>query len=110
MIRTATIVLGLLLAASASAQSVRFPSVAVGASAAGPEITGWMYRPSGAGPFPGLVLAHNCGGVSDHTTVWGKRLAGWGYVVVAPDSFGTRGEKSVCGRGNVVSGNMRVSV
>jgi dienelactone hydrolase len=109
MIRIVTIVLALLFASSASAQSVRFPTVAVGGSAAGPEITGWMYRPSGAGPFPGLVLAHTCGGVSDHTTVWGKLLAGWGYVVVAPDSFGPRGEKSVCGRGNVVSGNMRVA-
>ena len=98
-----------LLCGSASAQSVRFPSVAVGNSAAGPEISGWMYKPSGAGPFPGIVLAHTCGGVSPHTEVWGKLLASWGYVVVAPDSFAPRGEKSVCGRGNVVNGNMRVA-
>lgn len=109
MIRLVAIVFALLLAGSASAQSVRFPSVAVGNSAAGPEIGGWLYRPSGAGPFPGLVLAHTCGGVSDHTAMWGKLLSGWGYVVVAPDSFGPRGEKSVCGRGNVVSGTMRVA-
>jgi dienelactone hydrolase len=98
-----------LLGGSASAQTVRFPGVAVGGSAAGPEISGWMYKPSGAGPFPGLVLAHTCAGVSPHTDVWGKLLASWGYIVVAPDSFGPRGEKSVCGRGNVVSGNTRVS-
>jgi dienelactone hydrolase len=98
-----------LLCGSAAAQSVRFPSVAVGNSAAGPEITGWMYRPSGAGPFPGIVLAHTCGGVSPHTEIWGRLLASWGYVVVAPDSFGPRSEKSVCGRGNVVNGNMRVA-
>ena len=106
--RTIAIALMLLFAGSASAQSVRFPSVAVGGSAAGPEISGWMYKPSGAGPFPGIVLAHPCSGVSPHTEVWGKLLASWGYVVVAPDSFGPRGEKSVCGRGNVVNGNMRV--
>ena len=109
MIRLVVIVLALLLAGAASAQSVRFPSVAAGSSVAGPEITGWMYRPSGAGPFPAIVLAHTCGGVSPHTEVWGKLLSSWGYVVVAPDSFGPRGEKSVCGRGNVVNGNMRVA-
>jgi dienelactone hydrolase len=109
MIRTIAIALMLLFAGSATAQTVRFASVAVGSSAAGPEISGWMYKPSGAGPFPGIVLAHTCGGVSPHTDVWGKLLASWGYVVVAPDSFGPRGEKSVCGRGNAVNGNMRVA-
>jgi dienelactone hydrolase len=109
MIRAIAIALMLLFAGSASAQTVRFPSVAVGSSVAGPEISGWMYKPSGAGPFPGIVLAHPCSGVSEHTTVWGKLLASWGYVVVAPDSLGPRGEKSVCGRGNVVNGNMRVA-
>ena len=84
MIRAIAIALLLLFAGSASAQTVRFPSVAVGNSAAGPEISGWMYKPSGAGPFPGIVLAHTCGGVSPHTEVWGKLLASWGYVVVAP--------------------------
>jgi dienelactone hydrolase len=109
MIRAFAIALLLLFAGSASAQTVRFPSVAVGSSAAGPEISGWMYKPSGAGPFAAIVLAHTCGGVGPHTDVWGKLLASWGYVVVAPDSFGPRGEKSVCGRGNVVNGNMRVA-
>jgi dienelactone hydrolase len=95
---------------SAFAQSVRFPSVAVGNSAAGPEITGWMYKPSGAGPFPAIVLAHTCAGVNAHTDTWGKLLASWGYVVVAPDSFGPRGESSgVCTRGRAVSGSMRVA-
>ncbi|HYD05623.1 MAG TPA: hypothetical protein VEC60_07850, partial [Reyranella sp.] len=55
----------------AAAQSVRFASVAVGSVAAGPELSGWLYRPAGAGPFPGMVLAHPCSGVSQHTTVWG---------------------------------------
>lgn len=109
MIRLIAIAFALLVAGSASAQSVRFPSVAVGTSPAGPEITGWMYRPSGAGPFPAIVLAHNCAGFGPATDTWGKLMASWGYVVVAPDSFGSRGEKSVCGRGRVVSGNARVA-
>ena len=109
MIRLIAIAFALLFAADASAQAVRFPSVAVGNTAAGPELTGWLYRPNGAGPYPGIVLAHPCSGVTEHTTVWGKLLSSWGYVVVAPDSFGPRGEKNVCGRGAVVSGGMRVA-
>jgi dienelactone hydrolase len=93
----------------AAAQTVRFPSVAVGNVPAGPELSGWLYRPAGASPFPAIVLAHPCNGVSEHTAVWGRLLASWGYVTLAPDSFGPRGEKSVCGRGRVVTGQMRVA-
>lgn len=99
----------LLVARAASAESVHFPSIAVGRVSAGPEISGWLYRPSGAGPFPAIVLAHSCAGVNRHTDDWGRRLAGWGYVVLAPDSFGPRGRTSVCGNGRAVSGNMRVA-
>ncbi|UYN96511.1 MAG: dienelactone hydrolase family protein [Enhydrobacter sp.] len=93
--------------AAAQGQPVRFPSVAVGSAAAGPEITGWLARPPGDGPFPAVILAHSCAGMSRHTEFWGRLLTGWGYVVVAPDSFGPRGEKNVCGRGGVVSSSMR---
>ncbi|MFZ5784636.1 MAG: dienelactone hydrolase family protein [Pseudomonadota bacterium] len=99
----------ILLGRSAAAQSVHFPGVSVGNSPAGPEITGWMYRPAGTGPFPAIILAHSCSGVGRHTETWGKRLASWGYLVLAPDSFGPRGEKSVCTKGGVVSGTMRVA-
>jgi dienelactone hydrolase len=93
----------------AAAQPVRFPSVSVGNVPAGPELTGWLYRPAGEGPFPALVLAHPCNGVSGHTLSWARLLASWGYVSLAPDSFGPRGEKSVCGRGRAVTGSARVA-
>ena len=108
MIRLLAIAFLVLFAGSVSAQPVRFPSVAVGTSEAGPEITGSMYKPSGTRPFPAIVLAHSCAGVNPHTDIWGKRLASWGYVVVAPDSFGPRGEKQVCTKAGVVTGGMRV--
>jgi dienelactone hydrolase len=108
MIRLLAIAFLVLFAGSVSAQPVRFPSVAVGTSEAGPEITGSMYKPNGAGPFPAIVLAHSCAGVNPHTDIWGKRLANWGYVAVAPDSFGPRGEKQVCTKAGVVTGGMRV--
>jgi dienelactone hydrolase len=109
MRRALAILLLVLAAGVAQAQTVRFPSAAVGNVAAGPELTGWLYRPAGPGPFPAIVLAHPCNGVSEHTATWGRLLASWGYVTVAPDSFGPRGEKSVCGRGRAVSGQARVA-
>jgi len=102
-------ILLLILPVEAMAESVHFPSVAVGTAPAGPEITGWLYRPSGAGPFPAIVLAHPCNGVSAHTETWGKLIASWGYVVLAPDSFGPRGVTSVCAKGTIVSGTARVA-
>ena len=109
MQRLLAILLVLAVAGTAEAQNVRFPSVAAGPAPAGPQLTGWLSRPEGGGPFPAIVLAHPCNGVSEHTSIWGKLLASWGYVVLAPDSFGPRGERSVCGRGIVVSGSMRVA-
>src|SRR5471032_1201369 len=111
--KSASLLFALLLpgigAAAARAETVHFPSVAVDNVAAGPETSGALYRPEGDGPFPAIVLAHTCAGVLPHTEIWGKRLASWGYVALAPDSFGPRGVSSVCLRGNVVSGNMRVA-
>ena len=109
MRRVLAILLLTLAAVGAEAQTVRFPSVAVGGVSAGPEISGSLYRPGGDGPSPAIVLAHPCNGVSAHTGVWGRLLASWGYVTLAPDSFGPRGEKSVCGRGRIVSGQMRIA-
>ena len=109
MLRALVIVLLLLCAGSAAAQSVRFPSVTTGSSAAGPEIPGWIYKPDGPGPFRAIILAHTCGGTSPHTDVWGKLLVSWGYLVLAPDSFGPRGEKAVCTKPGAVTPNMRIS-
>jgi dienelactone hydrolase len=103
------ILLLVLAAGVARAQAVRFPSVAVGNVPAGPELSGTLFRPAGAGPLPAIVLAHPCNGVSAHTDGWGRLLASWGYVTLAPDSFGPRGEKTVCGRGSVIDANTRVT-
>lgn len=109
MRRLLAIVFLVVAATGAAAQSVHFPSVAVPGVKAGPELSGWLYRPEGTGPFPAIVLAHTCAGVSEHTAMWGKLLSGWGYVVVAPDSFNPRGVSNVCGNGMIVSGGTRVA-
>lgn len=109
MIRTLVIVLAVLLGTPAWGQSVVFPGVTVGSSQAGPEVRGRVYKPPGDGPFPAIILAHSCAGTNPHTDAWGKRLVNWGYLVLAPDSFGPRGTKAVCTTPGVVTPNMRVA-
>lgn len=61
-----------------------------------------LYRPAGAGPFPALVLAHQCGGLggarwsNGSMLDWAKRAYERGYVVLLVDSLGPRGATSVC--------------
>lgn len=65
-------------------------------------IDGYLTKPDGAGPFAALVHLHGCGGLSkafkDGTAKgeWLERLAGWGYVVLAVDSFTSRGIGHAC--------------
>jgi dienelactone hydrolase len=88
---------------------VRFPSVAVGKIEAGPELTGWIYRPDGPGPFPAIIFAHSCVGYAAGAKEWGRRLESWGYLTLVPDSFGPRGKVAVCGQHGVVTPDMRVA-
>ncbi|MFO1147665.1 MAG: dienelactone hydrolase family protein [Alsobacter sp.] len=66
-------------------------------------LPGLMYKPAGTGPFPAVVALHGCGGLFDkagkpdaRTEDWGNRLAGQGFVVLFPDSFGPRGVSNQC--------------
>src|SRR5262249_51974708 len=47
------------------------------------------------GPFPAVVIAHDCSGLSATSSGapdrWGSELVSRGYVVLIPDSFSTRG-------------------
>jgi dienelactone hydrolase len=64
---------------------------------------GTLYRPEGAGPFPAVVALHDCGGINHRPianerlyTQWAKLLVDEGFVVLFPDSFGSRGLGSQC--------------
>jgi len=54
-----------------------------------------LSRPEGAGPFPAVVIMHDCSGLGPRSSGapgrWVKELVGRGYVVLMPDSFTTRG-------------------
>lgn len=83
----------------------------VGAAAAEPVIIAQgdhrlravLFRPSGPGPFPSVVVLHACEGLFDsHGTVrpryrdWGERLANAGLAALFPSSYGSRGYGSLC--------------
>jgi len=64
-------------------------------SAAPDRIPISVTRPSGDGPFPAVVIMHDCSGLgptSSHAPErWERELSAHGYVIVMPDSFTPRG-------------------
>lgn len=66
-----------------------------------------IFKPTGAGPFPAVVLMHTCGGVKDpHIKQHAQELLADGYVVLPVDSFGPRGFENCATR--VLSGSAGV--
>jgi dienelactone hydrolase len=52
-------------------------------------------KPDGAGPFPAVVIMHDCSGLGPSSSGaprrWASELARHGYVTLIPDSFTPRG-------------------
>lgn len=87
--------MGTLTAAAHAADEVTFPSATDWGDPT--ELSGLLSKPPGAGPFPAVVLLHQCNGMADAVgPQWEKRLRGWGYVVLRVDSFAARGLKNAC--------------
>src|SRR4051812_35788378 len=91
-----TLALALLAAPAARAEAVRF-------AGKGLELSGTLVRPAGPGPFPAIVALHGCSGLygragelSARHEDWARRLTAEGYVVLFPDSFGSRGAGPQC--------------
>ncbi len=62
-----------------------------------------LFRPDGPGPFPAVVALHDCSGLTTRKGAFGSRYRAWaeqlvkaGFVVLFPDSFGSRGLGSQC--------------
>ncbi|HEY1503038.1 MAG TPA: dienelactone hydrolase family protein [Stellaceae bacterium] len=60
-----------------------------------------LYKPAGDGPFPAVVIMHDCSGLGPRSSGaparWAQLLATEGYVVALPDSFTPRGyPQGVC--------------
>ena len=72
-------------------------------NADGAELAAFLLRPADERPAPAIVALHGCGGLLDrHGRMaarhrdWAQRFAEAGYVVLFPDSFGSRGLGSLC--------------
>ncbi len=90
---TAPLAVALLLAAC-QANSITFKNVAVASWDIRPpiEITGYLSKPEGKGPFPAVVLLHSCRGLQPHVTDdWPAYLNKLGYVTLVVDTYGSRG-------------------
>jgi carboxymethylenebutenolidase len=82
----ATLACVLLLAGiSANAAAVQASDIHYGPSG---MYHGYLVRPSGHGPFPGLVVIHEWWGLNDNIRNEATRLAESGYVALAVDLFG----------------------
>jgi dienelactone hydrolase len=100
-------------AAATMAPDLQFPAEASPLASALPQMA--IYKPDGQGPFPAVVLHHQCGGLRgagragggqwQNTSMleWAKIAVQHGYVALVVDSLGPRGVESVCmgPRGNV---------
>ena len=83
---------------------VSFPSTDADLKAGTPTtITGYLYKPEGPGPFPAVIGLHGCNGLVDQDGkvfvlygAWGEKLSKDGYLVLLPDSFGSRGHGDLC--------------
>lgn len=52
------------------------------------KYTGYLARPAGEGPHPGVVLIHEWWGINDNIRNEAQKLAEAGYVALAVDLFG----------------------
>jgi dienelactone hydrolase len=66
-----------------------------GPSGAPEQIPVRLLKPDGLGPFPAIVIMHDCSGLGHRSSGapdrWAGELVKQGYVVAIPDSFTTRG-------------------
>lgn len=91
-----------LVAASSLAKDLSFPAQISGFSSFGnPRMA--LFKPEGPGPFPALVLMHQCAGLGNGVRFqnvsmldWAKAAVARGYVALLLDSLGPRGVKTVC--------------
>jgi len=73
---------------SSVAQSVSFP-------AGSGQVEGYLVRPEGDGPFPGVVVIHEAYGLNENIKEIAHRFADQGYVALAVDLFAGR-NRAIC--------------
>lgn len=94
--------LGAILSLTLAGEAHAFDKIAIPAKD-GVVLTGWLARPSAAGPAPVVIGLHGCAGLYNRQGEIGAREADWsrrftaaGYTTLLLDSFGPRGIRSLC--------------
>ena len=90
-----------LLAGCAGLDGVSAPSFLSETPTGAVWIPAKIRKPEGPGPFPAIVMVHDCSGLGPRSSGapsrWARLLVAQGYVVLIPDSFTPRGfPEGVC--------------
>lgn len=72
-----------------------YVDLAAGSATAGgsPSLRGYLAKPAGQGPFPGVVMIHEVFGLNDQIRRQADRLARAGYLTLALDLFSDGGRR-----------------
>jgi dienelactone hydrolase len=92
----AALVAGVALAFPASARAANVTIPAIGSL---PAIPGNLQRPSGAGPFPAVLILAGCEGIGALETKTAAELVSAGYVALILDVLAPQGIKNACTAG-----------
>lgn len=74
-------------AALALTAAVRVDRSTISYTSGTEQVNGYLARPAGAGPFPGLVVIHEWWGLNEQIKGLAEKLAGEGYVALAVDLY-----------------------
>ena len=92
--------------------------VVIASAVSGEKIPATLRAPEGPGPFPAVVIVHDCSGLGPRSSGaparWADELVHQGYAVLMPDSFTPRGfPAGVCSepyeRSRVANGEVRAA-
>ena len=99
------IVISLTIVASSCTSKIAFKSLETPDGINYLNISGYLIKPEGTGPFPAIVMLHHCSGLdNDGFFAWAHELKELGYVSFLVDSFGPRGIINVCKSGTMSPG------
>jgi dienelactone hydrolase len=91
LIRLLALVLSAMAALGCAAAEVSIPAGVNGTL----QLPAEILKPDGPGPFPAIVVLHDCSGLGPRSSGsprrWADQLVDKGYVAILPDSFTPRG-------------------
>lgn len=99
--KLATLLLAFVFLAGCAGPTASLSIRTTGLSGAPEQILLRLLKPDGPGPFPAVVILHDCSGLGPRSSGspdrWARELVRQGYAVAIPDSFTTRGHAAgVC--------------